>query len=571
MKQEMLINVAQPEECRIAIVEDGLLDELYVERSSQDNYVGNIYKGKIVNLEPSIQAAFVDFGVGRNGFLHISDVEPQYFRQAGYDPSKPLELDGNGRVRQQDASAKGKDSSGNNGNGTDGSGTDGSGTDGSGREGGEKAGGADARGRSRRPQARPRVKPPIQDIFRRGDEVVVQVIKEGIGTKGPTLSTYISIPGRYLVLMPALGRVGVSRKIEDEAMRRKLRDMMLELSPPKGLGIIVRTAGIDRTKRELSRDLAYLLRLWKVFVKRVKQSPAPVAIYEESDMIIRTIRDIFTGDVDAIYIDEAAAHERAKEFLQLVMPRYANRLHHYEGKEPLFHKYQLDDEIMKINQRQVRLSGGGSIVIDQTEALVAIDVNSGNFRSSSESAEETAYQVNLRAAREIGRQLRLRDLGGVIVNDFIDMRREKHRRNVERALRDAVKRDRARTKILRTSPFGLIEMTRQRIRPSLERSVYRQCPTCAGSGAVKSAESMALEAMRLLILSSQQEKIAKVMLTVSDDVATYLNNNKRRELALIEDEGGITAQVIGREGVAPEYMEVVCLDCDDRAVKFSAN
>ena len=236
--------------------------------------------------------------------------------------------------------------------------------------------------------------------------MLVQVIKEGIGTKGPTLSTYISIPGRYLVLMPALGRVGVSRKIEDDEIRRKLRDVMLELHPPKGLGFIVRTAGIDRTKKEISRDLAYLVRLWKVIIRRIRKYPAPIDIYEESDMIIRTIRDIFTGDVDAIYIDEPAAYERAKEFLQIVMPRYVNRLHLYEGKEPLFHKYRLDEEISRIHQRKVPLRQGGSIVIDSTEALVAIDVNSGNFRAD-DSAEETAFQMNLLAAKEIGRQLRL--------------------------------------------------------------------------------------------------------------------------------------------------------------------
>ncbi len=380
MKQEMLINVSQPEECRIAIVEDGVLEELYIERSSQDNYVGNIYKGKVVNIEPSIQAAFVDFGVGRNGFLHISDVEPQYFRQGGYDPTKPIEGNGSQRGR---------------GNGSDDERDDAHRQEEPPRH----------RKRGYRPGVRPRVKPPIQDILRRGDEVLVQVIKEGIGTKGPTLSTYISIPGRYLVLMPALGRVGVSRKIEDDDVRRKLRDVMLELNPPKGLGFIIRTAGIDRTKKELSRDLAYLLRLWKVIVRRIKKVQAPVDIYEESDMIIRTIRDIFTGDVDTIYIDEPAAHERAKEFLQIVMPRYVHRLQLYEGKEPLFHRYRLDDEISRIHQREVPLRQGGSIVVDQTEALVAIDVNSGNFRAD-DSAEETAYQMNLLAAREIARQLR---------------------------------------------------------------------------------------------------------------------------------------------------------------------
>ncbi len=542
MKQEMLINVSQPEECRIAIVEDGALEELYIERSNQDSYVGNIYKGVVVNLEPSIQAAFVDFGVGRNGFLHISDVEPQYFRQGGYDPADVHEP-GSGRRRAR-------------------------------REGSPDDVDVDdepvdegPRPRPRRPSARPRFKPPIQDILRRGDEVLVQVIKEGMGTKGPTLSTYISIPGRYLVLMPALGRIGVSRKIEDDDVRRRLRSIMLELNPPKGLGFIVRTAGSDRTKRELSRDMAYLVRLWKVIVRRIKNMPAPVDIYEESDMIIRTIRDIFTGDLDTIYIDEPQAYERAKEFLQLVMPRYVHRLQLYEGKDPLFYKYRLDEEIAGIHRRTVPLKAGGSIVIDQTEALVAIDVNSGSFRAD-DSAEESAYQMNLLAAREIARQIRLRDLGGVIVNDFIDMRKEKHRRGVERALRDAMKRDRARTKILRTSPFGLVEMTRQRIRPSLKRSVYADCPWCGGAGVVKTPESMGLEVVRLLILAGQRPPIVRIVVNVADDVAGYLNNNKRHELARLETEGGMKVQIAGHKGVPPEHLVVECFDAEGREVRF---
>jgi ribonuclease E len=254
--------------------------------------------------------------------------------------------------------------------------------------------------------------------------------------------------------------------------------------------------------------------------------------------------------------------------LQIVMPRYVNRLHLYEGKEPLFHRYRLDDEIMKIHQRKVPLRQGGSIVIDPTEALVAIDVNSGNFRAE-DSAEETAYQMNIAAAREIARQLRLRDLGGVIVNDFIDMRKERHRRGVERALRDAVKRDRARTKILRTSPFGLIEMTRQRIRPSLKRSVYKDCPGCTGTGVVKTAESMAIEVMRLVILAAQREEIARIAVTVHDEVATYLNNKKRREVARLEDDGRMSVQVYGRETVSPEYLVIECHDAQGREVKFN--
>jgi ribonuclease E len=540
MKQEMLINVSQPEECRIAIVEDGVLEELYIERTSADNYVGNIYKGRVVNIEPSIQAAFVDFGVGRNGFLHISDVEPQYFRQGGYDPEQPFGFDARQprRDEPQRSEAAAQPAEGGAAVAED--------------DDFDEDGPRTPRGR-RGPRfgARPRIKPPIQDILRRGDELLVQVIKEGIGTKGPTLSTYISIPGRYLVLMPALGRVGVSRKIEDDEARRKLRDIMLELNPPRGLGFIVRTAGVDRTKKEISRDLAYLLRLWKVITRRIKKTAAPVTIYEESDMIIRTIRDIFTGEVDSIFIDEPSAYERAKEFLQIVMPRYVSRLQLYNGREPLFHKYDIESEIAKIQQRKVPLKQGGSIVIDQTEALVAIDVNSGNFRAD-DSAEETAYQMNQLAAKEIARQLRLRDLGGVIVNDFIDMRKERHRRNVERALREAMKRDRARTKILRTSPFGLIEMTRQRIRPSLKRSVYKDCPCCTGTGVVKTAESMAIEVIRMLQFAAQREGVARVSVTVAKDVADYLHNKKRREIAHLEDQGKMTIQVYGKEEAAPE-------------------
>jgi ribonuclease E len=524
MKKEMLINVLQPEESRIAILEDGALEELYVERTSQESYVGNIYKGRVVNIEPSIQAAFVDFGVGRNGFLHVSDVEPLYYRR---EPNAAA------AVEEPKPSAPPPPS---------------------GR-------------RPRRGERRTNSKPPIQEIFRRGNEVLVQVIKEGIGTKGPTLSTYISIPGRYLVLMPGLQRVGVSRKITDDELRRRLRDILHELNPPRGLGFIIRTAGTDRSKQELSRDLAYLLRLWKVIARRIKQTKAPVAIYQESDMIIRTIRDIFSSDIDHIWVDEPLAYDRAHEFLKIVVPRYANRLKLYDGKEPLFFKYNLEEEITKIQLRSVPLKNGGSIVIDQTEALVAIDVNSGNFRAD-DSAEETAYQINMQAAREISRHLRLRDLGGVVVCDFIDMREERHRRDVERVLRDAVRRDRARTKILRMSAFGLIEMTRQRIRPSLKRSVYEDCPCCAGAGVVKTAESMSIDVIRLLMLAAHREDIKRVTIGVSAQVAAYLNNRKRREVVHMEQDGDMTIAIQSENGVPPEHLDFRCYDGSASEVKF---
>ena len=510
MKIEMLINVLQPEESRIAILEDGVLEELYVERNSLESYVGNIYKGRVVNIEPSIQAAFVDFGVGRNGFLHVSDVEYQYYKHLMSD-------DRNDNDRSQ-------------------------------------------RKRFRRGNGRSmRNKPPIQNIFKRGSEVLVQVIKEGIGTKGPTLSTYISIPGRYLVLMPGLQRVGVSRKITEDDNRRELRASLSELNPPPGLGFIIRTAGMDRTKKDLQRDLNYLIRLWRVIVRRIKKNSAPVDIYEDSDMIIRTIRDIYTSEIDAVWIDEEEAYERAREFMKVVLPRQVNRIKLYEGKEPIFHKYNIEDEIARIQSRHVPLKGGGSIVIDQTEALVAIDVNSGTFRAD-DNAEETAFQVNQRAAEEICRQIRLRDLGGVIVNDFIDMREERHRRSVERSLREAVKRDRARTKVLRISPFGLIEMTRQRIRPSLRRSVFEDCPSCSGVGLVKTAESVAIEIVRMLMTSANRDDVCRIVAEVHERVASYLSNRKRREINDIEDQCDVSIGIEGRADVSPNHLNFRCMD-----------
>jgi len=557
MKKEMLINVSQSEECRIALLEDGVLEELYTERTSQNNWVGNIYKGKIVNIEASIQAAFVDFGVGRNGFLHISDVEAQYFRQAGYDPDEIM--DGNYPGADDDHGSDQDDDDQEDGDENESEDDEDSDEEGSGPRG-------NSRGRPRRSNklrsGRPRFKPPIQEIFRRGDEVLVQVIKEGIGTKGPTLSTYISIPGRYLVLMPALGRVGVSRKIEDDDERRKLRGYMLDMKLPKGVGFIVRTAGCERTRKELSHDVAYLLRLWKVIVKRVQTAPAPCDVYEESDILIRTIRDTFTEDIDSVIIDHPEAFARAKEFVELVMPRVADRLHMYEGREPLFYKYKLEQEIGRIHQRVVPLKGGGSIVIDQTEALVAIDVNSGNFRGGDKNAEDNAFHLNMNAAKEIARQLRLRDLGGVIVNDFIDMRKDSHRRKVEKTLRDAMDRDRARTKILRTSPFGLVEMTRQRIRPSFKRSVYEDCPCCRGRSLVKTAESMSIEVERLLMMACQMPNASRVVVRVNENVAGYLNNRKRREMIQLEESAGVSVQILGSDTLFPEHLEMDCRDKD---------
>ncbi|MBI3823585.1 MAG: Rne/Rng family ribonuclease [Planctomycetes bacterium] len=437
---------------------------------------------------------------------------------------------------------------------------------------GDRRGGG--RDRDRRPGGgRPgmgRPKPNIEDIFKRGQEVLVQVIKEGIGTKGPTLSTYISIAGRYLVLMPGLNRIGVSRKIEDDEIRRRLREIMNELKPPRGIGFIIRTAGQDRNREELQSDLAYLSRLWQVVARRIQKQKSPCEIYKESDMVTRTIRDIFTEDIDTIWVDEKGAYDAAKEFMEAVMPRFAGRIKFYDGTVPMFHKYGIENEIARIQERKISLPYGGSIVIDQTEAMVAIDVNSGNFRADNNNAEETAYQMNLHAAKEIARQLRLRDLGGVIANDFIDMRDERHRRGVEKALHDAVRRDRARTKILRISQFGIIEMTRQRIRPSLKRSAFQDCLHCKGTGHIKTSESVTIEVMRMLQLAVNREHITRIDIRVHDEVAQYLLNRKRKDIVALEEHGHKQVSITSAgAAVSMEHLEFMCFDNNGNEVKFT--
>jgi ribonuclease E len=475
MAKELLINVAEGEECRIALLDNGKLDELYMERTSSTSHVGNIYKGRVTNVEPSIQAAFVDFGLGRNGFLHISDLMPTYFGRRGED------------IR-------------------------------------ESVG---------RKMAR-RDRPPIQRCLRRGDEIIVQIIKEGIGTKGPTLTTYLSIPGRILVMMPGMSKFGISRKIEDEAERKRLRGILDSLKPIDEVGFIIRTAGVGKTKTEIQRDLTYLTRLWQNIEKKRKE-PAPVELYTEGDLVTRTVRDVFTSDVDQLIVDNKEVAKRIKEFFKIAMPRTKNRVELYEDPLPLFHKYDIEREIEQMYSRHVPLPSGGSLVIDSTEAIVAIDVNSGKFRDHSD-AEMTAFKTDMEAADEIPRQLKLRDLGGVIICDFIDLRYERHRRELEKKLHDNFKNDRAKTKVLRMSQFGIIELTRQRMRPSLKRSIYFDCPHCKGAGLVKTPESMSLDVMRRLAIAAHDLKVARVELSVCPDVSFYLLNKKRGALSRLEAE-----------------------------------
>ena len=471
--QRILVNSADPEEVRIAVVTDGRLDELYYDRPDEKRFLGNIYKGRIVNLEPGIQAAFVEIGIGRNGFLHVSDVLPAY----------------------------------------------------------KDADGIPIDSMSKRIPDRRRLK--IQDILREGQEVLVQISKDAIGAKGPSLTTYVSIPGKYLVLMPGMNRFGVSKKIEGHEHRSHLRKALANLNPPKGVGYIVRTASHEGGQAEFENDFAYLMKVWDELCAKVKSGDAPRTVYAESDLIIRTMRDLFGPEVGEILVDDEQVYTKAREFCLEVHPEAVTRLKRYTGVTPIFSRFGVEDEIEMIYNRKVPLPSGGHIVVEQTEALVAIDVNSGKYRDE-EDLEATALKTNLEAAAEIARQLRLRDLGGVIINDFIDMERESNRREVERAFREALRGERAKCWLTRISRFGIIEMTRQRLRPSFERAHYEPCACCRGTGVVKTARSVGTAILRQICSGLALKRRRTCEITAEGRVSEYLLNDRRGYVAELE-------------------------------------
>ena len=529
--QIMLVNVADSEEVRIAIVCQGVLEELYTERASHDLHVGNIYKGRVTNVEPSIQAAFIDFGIGKNGFLHISDLHPQYFPQhhkstakmhaAGAKKADASEPSEGPQSPEPDSAANFEEMGGEIDELFD--------EDAEILVDNDHIAPMERVGRKTPRHSRP----PIQQCLRRGQEIIVQVTKEGIGTKGPTLTSYISVPGRYLVMMPGMSALGVSRKIADDEQRRAMKRLLRELNPPENLGFIIRTAGMDRTARELQQDLHFLVRIWKRITHRLDTQRTPALLYEESDLVIRSIRDLAVQDMDRMVVDDADVAERVRDFLTIASPD-SNMVELYQEPMPLFIRYGVEREIEKINSRRVEMANGGSLVIDSTEALVAVDVNSGRYREQRD-AELTAYNINKDAIGDLCRQLRLRDLGGVIVIDFIDMREDRHKREIERLLRDELRNDRAKTKVLRMSQFCMIEMTRQRVKPSLKRGIYQDCPHCRGAALIKTPESVTLDVMRRLAAATLHKDIARIELKVYPTVAGYLLNKKRRELVAMED------------------------------------
>ncbi len=460
--KRMLVNATQEEELRVAMVDGQRLYDLDIESQSREQKKANIYKGRITRIEPSLDAAFIDYGAERHGFLPLKEISPEYF------VSPPSE----GRVN-------------------------------------------------------------IREVLREGQDIVVQVEKEERGNKGAALTTFISLAGRFIVLMPNNpGAGGVSRRISDTE-RDEMREALNSIEVPEGMGVIVRTAGVGRSPEELKWDMDYLLGIWEAIKKAVVSRPAPFLIFQDSNAIIRALRDHLANDVGEILIDDDAAYEEARQFVERAMPQNLRKLRQYTDAVPLFTRYQIESQIESAFSHTVELPSGGSIVIDHTEALVSIDINSARATKGGD-IEATAYATNLEAAEEIARQLRLRDLGGLIVIDFIDMGPQRNQREVENRLRESVRMDRARVQIGKISRFGLLEMSRQRLRPSLGESAHQTCPRCNGIGHIRSVDSLGLAVLRLIGEESRKDRTSKVIAQLPVDVANFLLNEKREWIRTIE-------------------------------------
>ena len=482
--KRILINATQQEELRVAIVDGQTLYDIDIEQPSREQKKSNIYKGRIIRIEPSLEAAFVEYGGERHGFLPLKEISRDYFRD-GVDPNK----------------------------GT------------------------------------------IKELLREGQEVVVQVDKEERGNKGAALTTYISLAGRYMVLMPNSPRAGgVSRRIEGDD-RQALKEAMDVLDIPDGMGIIIRTAGVGRDAEELQWDLDYLLHIWRAITDAALSKPSPFLIYQESRLVIRALRDYLRNDIGEILVDSEEMYEEARDFMQQVMPNQLRKLKHYRDTTPLFNRFQIESQIENAYEREVRLPSGGAIVVDNTEALTAVDVNSARATKGGD-IEETAFNTNLEAADEVARQLRLRDLGGLIVIDFIDMSSNRHQREVEDRLRQALKYDRARVQIGKISRFGLMEMSRQRLRPSLGESSQDVCPRCEGHGRIRSVESLALSILRLAEEEAMKDNTAQILVQAPSDIANYLHNEKRRSLFEIERRHDAPVVIVADEGMETPHFTV---------------
>jgi len=480
---KMLVNAVDPEEYRIAILKDGELDQFYIATSTREEIKGNIYKGTVSKIEPSLQASFINYGADKNGFLPMDEIHPEYFSSQGENPPS-------------------------------------------------------------------KAAPKIEDVIKKGDELLVQVSKEREGKKGAYLTTYISIAGRYLVLTPGRPSGGISHKVEDEEERNRLKSVMNELNLPEGVGYIVRTSAVGQKKKIISGELKNLLRLWEDIKKRVEKEPPQSMLYKEEDLGLRTLRDFFSAEVDEVVVDDKETWSQMKEFMKVISPKHLKRVRLYREKSPIFSEYGIEKHLEQIYSNRVPLKSGGSIVIDSTEALIAIDVNSGRS-TRGKGIEDTAYKTNLEAARDIAKQLRLRDIGGLIVIDFIDMKERKHERELIKQIKEEMKKDRAKISFSPISKFGLMEISRQRLRPSIESKSYQICDYCQGRGIVRSVEATSVSFLRQIWLGASKDNVVTVTGVLPGKVADYLLNKKRSELAELEQRYGVSIEIQGDPGLSP--------------------
>ncbi|WP_426692710.1 ribonuclease E/G [Sphingomonas sediminicola] len=568
MSTRMLIDARHPEETRVAVATGNRIEEFDFESAEHKQLKGNIYLAKVTRVEPSLQAAFIDYGGNRHGFLAFSEIHPDYYQipkadreallreeaehAAEEERLRAAEDDDEGDVEETEAEAIEAEAD-ENGTG-----------EGNGENGAEEAGTGSNRSpvdesaadelRKKRQNLRRRYK--IQDVIQRRQVLLVQVVKEERGNKGAALTTYLSLAGRYCVLMPNTSHGGgISRKISNGADRKRLKSIMSDLNLPKTMGLIVRTAGLSRTKTEIKRDFDYLARLWDEIRERTLKSSAPALIYRDSDLIKRAIRDLYHRDISDVIVEGEDGYKAARGFMKLLMPSHVRRVALHSEATPLFQRYGVEDQLSAMYQPVVQLKSGGYLVINPTEALVSIDINSG--RSTREhNIEQTAFATNLEAANEIARQLRLRDMAGLIVIDFIDMEQNSHVRKVEKAMKEALKNDRARIQVGRISSFGLMEMSRQRLRTGVLEASTKPCAHCEGTGLMRTASSAGLSALRMIEDEAARGRGEKILLRAGREAAIYLLNKKRSELAEIEARYGVSIEVAIDEGLEGARMSV---------------
>ncbi|HEY5712409.1 MAG TPA: Rne/Rng family ribonuclease [Allosphingosinicella sp.] len=570
MTMRMLIDARHQEETRVAVIKGNRIEEFDFESAEHKQLKGNIYLAKVTRVEPSLQAAFIDYGGNRHGFLAFSEIHPDYYQIPKEDREALLREEAEHAAEEERLRAAEYD--------YDDHGDD-HGDDGvvevddapmsaeSDEDEGEPAAPEEAESASeesaaetlRRKRQNLRRRYKIQDVIRRRQVLLVQVVKEERGNKGAALTTYLSLAGRYCVLMPNTSHGGgISRKISNGADRKRLKQIMADLNLPSVMGLIVRTAGLSRTKVEIKRDFDYLARLWDEIRENTLKSSAPALVYQDSDLIKRAIRDIYNRDIDEVIVEGAAGYRDARSFMKLLMPSHVRRVKEYIDPVPLFQRYGAEDQLSAMYQPLVQLKSGGYIVINPTEALVSIDINSG--RSTREhNIEQTAFSTNIEAAHEIARQLRLRDMAGLVVIDFIDMESNGHIRKVEKAMKDALKNDRARIQVGRISSFGLMEMSRQRLRTGVLEASTRPCPHCEGTGLMRTAASAGLSALRMLEDEAGRGRGSRLVLRAGREAAIYLLNKKRAEIGELEAAYGVVVEVLIDESLEGARMSVESL------------